>query len=111
MQKLANYCNALIDDKKNGYIYALKFEDGVFNFIFSFYVGTHYCFAQFYTEDAMKKAIEIINSNERFTKLAKKWQTGKFEITSKHKGKEIGHINFTISDVPIKNKSKPLTSK
>jgi len=46
-----------------------------------------------------------------FTKLTKKWQTGKFEITSKHKGKEIGYINFTISDVQIKNKAKPPTSK
>ncbi len=36
-------------------------------------------------------------------KLAKKWQAGKFEIIGKHSGKEIGHINFTITDKPIKN--------
>ena len=46
------------------------------------------------------------------TKLTKKWQTGKFEIIGKYKSKEIGHINFTVSDV-IKNKKADhnLTSK
>lgn len=54
--------------------------------------------------------LSVKTTNEGYysvqTKLAKKWQEGKFQIISKYKDEEIGNINFTIVDKPIKKQNK-----
>lgn len=56
--------------------------------------------------DGSDEVLSVKTTDEGYywtqAKFTKKWQTGKFEIISKYKGKEVGHINFTISDKTIK---------